>query len=366
MTLDEANVRLIYSNTITNGEALEALANPVRPIITHVHELGYWIRHRMDPANLAHNIRLSARFVAASHAVKDNLVRDLGIASEKIDVVHEFVTTRSKGRPIHPTGSVTRWGIPSEAFVVGAGGTTDWRKAPDVFGTTCRAFRRIRPGQTVHFIWVGGDRDGPVFGALWHYVVRTGVADRVHFVGRQQNPQGHFAAVDVFAMVSREDPFPLVALEAASLGKPIVCFDLAGGTPELVEQDAGLVVPYLDLEAMASAILNLADNPQLRAGLGRRAAEKVRSRYDVQVVAPQILGVIQRVLDPAVTEPARTPEGDGAQEVCRTEQCSSISVLACPCDRVLPAAVPPDPGERRLVGKGVYGVGQCSRCQTAV
>ena len=116
------------------------------------------------------------------------------------------------------------------------------------------------------------------------------------------NPLDYLAAVDVFAMVSREDPFPLVSLEAAALGKPVLCFAEAGGTPELVEHDAGAIVPYLDLETMADRLLEFASSEQLRVAMGQRGAAKVRERFSEEVIAPQLHRVITRVLEETGSE----------------------------------------------------------------
>jgi glycosyltransferase involved in cell wall biosynthesis len=97
-------------------------------------------------------------------------------------------------------------------------------------------------------------------------------------------------------MVSREDPFPLVCLEAASTGAPIVCFDDAGGTKEFVERDCGFIAPYMDVDAMAGHVLSLLRSEQLRQQLGLRAAEKVRERHTISVAAPKLLKVIERQL----------------------------------------------------------------------
>jgi glycosyltransferase involved in cell wall biosynthesis len=131
---------------------------------------------------------------------------------------------------------------------------------------------------------------------------RLGLADRVHFVGARPNPQDYLAVFDVFTLVSREDPFPLVSLEAASLGKPVVCFAGSGGAPEFVESDSGFVVPYLDLEGMADRCVELLRSPELRARLGQCAAAKVRQRHDVAVVGPQLAQLLRRLLQP-VTAP---------------------------------------------------------------
>ena len=64
----------------------------------------------------------------------------------------------------------------------------------------------------------------------------------------------YFNDFDVFLMTSREDPFPLVCIEVGMLGIPIICFDGATGSQEIINQGGGVVVPYLDTDAMAKQI----------------------------------------------------------------------------------------------------------------
>jgi glycosyltransferase involved in cell wall biosynthesis len=286
---------LIYSNTIMNGEVLDAFAPLGLPVISHVHELEYWMRYRVLPRHLRAVQEHTSRYIAVSQAVKQALMAHLDAREDRIDVVHGFV-------PIQPgrekaEGARRRrdeLGIPGDAFVVTGCGTTDWRKGPDVFIQLARVVHREQASRNVHFLWVGGESEGPVWGALRHDVKRTGLEGYVHFIGVRPDPLDYFAASDTFVSVSREDPFPLVMLEAASVGKPIVCFDAAGGAREFVEDDCGFVVPYLDLEAMGSRIAELAHSPETRLRMGRRAVQKVRERHDLAVVAPRILDIIRR------------------------------------------------------------------------
>ncbi len=87
-----------------------------------------------------------------------------------------------------------------------------------------------------------------------------------------------------------------MCLEAASLAKPILCFDRAGGEREFVEDDCGFVVPYLEVEAMAERILQLVASDELRQRMGERAKAKVRERHSTSVSAPRILEVIRGLL----------------------------------------------------------------------
>jgi glycosyltransferase involved in cell wall biosynthesis len=97
-----------------------------------------------------------------------------------------------------------------------------------------------------------------------------------------------YQAADVFVLPSREDPFPLVCLEAAATGLPVVAFREAGGMASFIEDDAGLVVEEIGGGSLAAAIRRLELDPELRSRLGHRGAAKVRERHDVADAARRI------------------------------------------------------------------------------
>jgi glycosyltransferase involved in cell wall biosynthesis len=186
--------------------------------------------------------------------------------------------------------------IPEDARIVGGCGTIDWRKGCDLFLQLAIAIRARTPTFPVHLLWLGAKPPGDAFYCLQHDLDHAGLTNHVHFIGSRSNPLDYIAAFDVLTLVSREDPFPLVIMEAASAGVPTICFDNAGGGREFVEGDAGCVVPYLDIGAMANCVLKLLETDDLRIRLGQRAQEKVRERHDIDVSAPKILRVIERLL----------------------------------------------------------------------
>ena len=152
-----------------------------------------------------------------------------------------------------------------------------------------------RSDRLVHYCWLGAQVDAPDFAALTHDVSRAGLDATVHFVGSQPNPADYYALFDVFVSTSREDPFPLVNLEAAAQGVPVVCFDASGGGREFVEEDAGFVVPYLDMDALADRVTELVESDDRRARLGLAARDKVRRMCDVGVVCPRVLDLVEGV-----------------------------------------------------------------------
>ena len=144
---------------------------------------------------------------------------------------------------------------------------------------------------------MGGEESSPAFTYLTLDVKRLGLSDRVRFVPHQDDPRPYMQAFDLLFLSSRAEVFPLVCLEAAvSAQAPVVCFERGSDVTDLVAEGCGFVVPYLDIDAAASAILALMADRELRLRMGARFAEVVRSRHDVTVNAPLIHEVIRQLV----------------------------------------------------------------------
>jgi glycosyltransferase involved in cell wall biosynthesis len=296
--LIQEGIGLIYSNTITNGDLIQGLSHLHCPIITHVHELDQLIR-----ASGLKNIRLVRKYthhyIAASEAVKRNLVNQHGIALERVGVVHSaipFPVEDHEDKRMARTKLLEKLQIPQESLLVGACGSTCLHKGTDLFIELARVILGAKPRVSVNFVWVGPETPGLKFNTLRQRVQDLGLSGHVHFVGNQANPLDYFAAFDVFALTSREDSFPLVMLEASMFEKPIVCFGCSGGAKEFVEDDCGFVIPHLDVGLMAKKIILLLESRVLRDQFGRCALRKLRERHTMEVAAPKIVNVIQHFL----------------------------------------------------------------------
>ena len=292
-------VDLIYCNAVTNGRILSMFEGWNLPVISHCHELESLIRlSGIEEFNRLKD--MTTHFIAVSETVRRNLVEKHDIPNEKVTVQHGFIPMPSMPADVAVVDRnllAKELGIPENAFVVGASGTLNWRKAPELFVQVAKSVEDRRPEADVRFVWIGGaDKDAPELFRLNYEIERLGLTGRVHFVPHTADPMSYFAAIDVFAMVSREDPYPLVCLEAASLGKPIICFADAGGMPEFVEDDCGFIVPYLDIDGFAQRVFELSMNPELVSRLGENANRKVRERHDIVTSAPKLAQLIDRFI----------------------------------------------------------------------
>ena len=154
------------------------------------------------------------------------------------------------------------------------------------------AVKRLLPGGSFECRWVGAV-ENEQFRLLRLEARKLGVEDVVRFLPSAADPYPHYAAFDVFAMTSWEDPCPLVVLENMALGNVVMCFSRGGGAPEVVG-DAGIIVPEFDPERMAEAIAGLAAEPARRSRFGDAARGRVAERFVSSVQSPKILAEIRR------------------------------------------------------------------------
>ncbi|MBL8778114.1 MAG: glycosyltransferase family 4 protein [Acidimicrobiales bacterium] len=283
----------VYLNTASPATLRTlALVPPTATVVAHVHELEVALRYQLAPAERTLLLERPRRFIAASQAVADNLVATHGVAASRIEVHHEFV------QPVPPVDPERRGplraaaGIDPEAFVVIGSGMTEWRKGPDLFVALAAALRE-RTDRPLAFLWVGGATAGPTWWPLDHEARHLGVDRVVRFLGAQDDPGAWFRLADAFALTSREDAFPLAALEAATAGVPLVTFD-TGGMVELVHDGgAGAVVPYPDVEAFADVLAGWSADETERRRLGAAAAAHTRAHHVTEVAAPVLRRALQ-------------------------------------------------------------------------
>jgi len=145
-----------------NGSILEGLSALECPTITHVHELGYWAKNRVEPTQLRKVLARTNDFIAVSNAVRDALVSGLDVPADNVTVIRGFVPLAADAYAHLATVREIRaeFRIPEGARVVCGCGTTDWRKAPDLFVQLARAIRSRAGTLPVHFIWVAGTTRG--------------------------------------------------------------------------------------------------------------------------------------------------------------------------------------------------------------
>ena len=286
----------VVMNTGTLGHLMETVRATGMPVVTHVHEMRHWLTNRVTPSNLRQTCALSDAVIACSEATRRDLV-ELGFDAARISVVREPLPSETSPPGDGRARLRQMLGIRPDALVVAAAGTADRRKGVDLFLELGILLQELceRP---ICMPWFGHllepDR-------AWLEHDGRLAASGVRFVGPIDNLAELMPGVDVFCLTSREDPFPLVMLEAAASGVPVAAFHGSGGADELLADGVGLLSPYLDLVEMARGVARLLGDPAAAQEMGRRGRAATADLTPDRLAA-DALDVVRRVI---AQEPAR-------------------------------------------------------------
>ena len=130
--------------------------------------------------------------------------------------------------------------------------------------------------------WLIGD--GPERKRLERLGRKLGIRGRMVFWGVLARSEAleKISQCDVLLHPSLHDSSPMVAVEAMAAGRPVVCLDL-GGPALQVTEDSGIKVPATSPEQvvsdLAAAMMQLAEDPDLRIRLGVAARQRVREHF---------------------------------------------------------------------------------------
>jgi glycosyltransferase involved in cell wall biosynthesis len=288
---------LAICNTVVSGAIAVMLEANGIPVISIVHELPTTI-DALGEQTIRDTMAASATVIVVSHFVKNALVERYQLNPDQLEVVYVGVAEWSadeRSRRAARKEILPRFGISDDASLILGCGSIHHRKGTDLFVQVARRVVEEHGLKNVQFLWAGGDEAGPLF-RRWceHDIATSDLSGYVQFAGPQSNTKPFYLAADAFLLTSREDPFPLVNLEALAAGLPIVAFAAAGGAEEALRDGAGVVVPYLDTDEMARALVRIIEAPRHAASLREKALLASRNRFSRERFIDDLVQIIRR------------------------------------------------------------------------
>jgi glycosyltransferase involved in cell wall biosynthesis len=162
---------------------------------------------------------------------------------------------------------------PSSRIVLGVG-FADRRKGPDTFIAWARAASARWPD--LCFVWVG-EVATEMRDQIERALTSAGASrSRIRFIGYREATADLFKAASVYALTSREDPYPSTALEAFAAGTPVVMIKGAGGIEELAPRSFVQVVPDASPSTFVGALSAWLNNDATRQSAAISARDFIR------------------------------------------------------------------------------------------
>ncbi len=337
---------IICGNTAVSARSYGLLSAFSSPMVTRVAELDDSMARYVDAPTQALLLRHSEAFVAVSVQVAEMLTMRLGVAPDCITVINGAVEAEGTMLDAQRRAALLgHFGLTPETRLLWGCGSVSQRKGSDLFlgvvETLCALGIR-----DFHAFWTGYPVDElavPLFLAK----ERSPARHHTTFLGQVPEPNLLMAPGDLFLLTSREDPFPLVSLEAAERGLPSLCFPGCGGMEAFVRDGGGLVAVGCEPADMARLAHPLLENRERAVRLGQEARELVLARHTMDSAGPQFIALFERLASDAPAVSRRPGLADILTVVIRsvgertTAACRALLRQAVPDENIVEVSVAP-------------------------
>lgn len=219
-------------------------------------------KHRVNVAVL----RGAARLLPWSTWARDSLIKDYGVAPDRIEVVP-------------PGVDLTQW-VPGQPRSEGplrilfVGGDL-YRKGGEVL---LQAFRAL-PRGTAELVLVTRTTVPQEAGIVSYHNLQPNSPELIHL----------FQTSDVFVLPTEGEAFGIAVAEASAAGLPAIVTPVGGLTDIVVDGETGFLMQPGDVHTLTERLRCLADNLELRRRLGRGARQRAETYFDAQCNAGRVV-----------------------------------------------------------------------------
>lgn len=281
-----ADPQVVVANTLAALAPAAALDAP--RLVCWVHELDGVADRILPPARRRKLAPRVHRWVAAGPRVAEMLVERWGLPAARVVTVEEFVEppAAAPASSTHAGPHAAPHAGPARPVRVLGVGACSPRKGVDAFVACLADLSTRRP--TPAAAWVGGRADSVTAREARHDLERSGLAHAVRLEPDLADLEPWWPRRGLLLHPAREDPFPLVVIEAGQRAIPVVTWD-TGGAADLLRR-AGLadwVAEPGDLLGLSRRVEALLEDHDARAAAGR-ALYEVSTTLVAEHQAPRV------------------------------------------------------------------------------
>lgn len=234
-----------YLNTVMMAHIAPFAQKMGIKIISHFHELPHI---HFEPVHYNHLKAMidGAELCIGNAEITSQKLRILG--AQKVGLVYPFVEfDKIQTNKVQIDAIRQTLQIPKNSFTWAIAGAPIYAKGIEHLPALAERFSNC------HFIWIGKNTNSGSYYFTEKEIEYRGLSN-IHFVGLQTiNYYNHLAAADGLLLLSREESFGMVNLEAGYLGKPVVAFN-SGGVNEIIQEGIGKVVDSWNLQDLIEAM----------------------------------------------------------------------------------------------------------------
>jgi glycosyltransferase involved in cell wall biosynthesis len=212
-----------------------------------------------------------------------------GFRSESVEVVTNGIVIPPEPTSQERTAARAALGLSASEFAIGSVGRLDSVKNFDAIIDASRLLEL--GGDPATFVIFG---EGPERDALTSRTRALGLERSVRFMGHRADVGRLLPAFDVYLNTSIFEGVSLTILEAMAARLPVIATNV-GGTPEVVAESTGVLVPARAPAAVSEAILRLRRNKELREQLGAAGRVRVCRQFDTEQMVSRYVDIYRNL-----------------------------------------------------------------------
>jgi len=250
------------------------------------------VTRRMDYVpNRLFSAYLYNRAVDAVAAISQQVADALGAAGvspDHITIIPSGVDCRRFAPPSPEQRAAARagLGLDTDEIAVAAVGGLELRKGHRYLVEALGHLRATLPAVRCFIAGSGSQRE-----VLEEQVRHLGLERTVCLTGSIADPRALFWAIDIFVQPSIKEGLGVALLEAMACGLPAIA-SRAGGMAEVIEDGhSGRLVTVADADALAQALKELIQSPDMRAAIGAAARTRAAMNFSMAMMARKTLAL---------------------------------------------------------------------------
>jgi glycosyltransferase involved in cell wall biosynthesis len=258
-------------------------------IIARLSGISIWITSRRDLGFKRKKIydrifRLTAKdckkCIANCHAVKDQMIQQENIPSEKIEVIYNGIDFSGYQEALKDKSLRVELGIVDGTPLVGLIANFNFEIKGHVYFLEA-AKKILEKVPNVKFVLVG---DGPLRPRYEEVAQELNLNNNVYFLGKRADVPTIISNLDVSVLSSTNEGFSNVIMESMAAGKPVVATNVGGSKEMVADGVTGYLVPPADSNSMAEAIMALLQNPDKAVAMGVAGNKIVQEKFTVEAM----------------------------------------------------------------------------------
>lgn len=259
------------------------------PIVSHIHN-PRGTRFRENVRRILNKYFIDA-FIASIEEKAEELISVLPQKRGRVFILHNAVNTKkfSMQKTFNKNDSKKTLGFPERSIVIGAFGRFVHEKGYDIL---LGAFETVSKQIEDSYLLLVGD--GPEMSELKRMAQQLKIETRVKFLGHRNNIVQLISTTDIVVISSRIESFSLVAIEAMSLGIPVIISNTLS-SKEIFS--SATIISELSPEALSKNIVSLLRDYNKMEELKNKGKKLVAERFTIEHYVKELEEIYNKILN---------------------------------------------------------------------